>query len=129
MILQGWDPRRDKPKQRKIQVDCRSTTSKKTIKPPTRHTKNTNSNQNWSSSHLTIASVTSAKNKSNKKLKVELEHHSDTNASETNSLLGKKNINATDDNQSEIDSLFDYDGSGEEADEEADDSDVNIYST
>lgn len=73
--------------------------------------------------------MTSAKNKSNKKLKVDLEYHSDTNASETNSLLGQKDIDAADDNQSEMDSLFDYDGSGEEADEEADDSDVSIYST
>jgi hypothetical protein len=38
-------------------------------------------------------------------------------------------VDAVDDNDSEMDSLFDYDGSGEEADEEADESDVSINSS
>ncbi|KAG1808883.1 uncharacterized protein BJ212DRAFT_1484738 [Suillus subaureus] len=114
MNIQGWDPKRKKPEQRKPQVDRRSLKAKHARKPPTRQIK-------------TIGPVTSASNRTNKKHSADLEHDTDTNSnsnthdgstSETNSLFDQKDNNAADHDESEMDLLFDYDGSGEEADEE-----------
>ncbi|KAG1868941.1 hypothetical protein DFJ58DRAFT_837778 [Suillus subalutaceus] len=103
MNMQGWDSKRKKPEQRKPQ----KTTNQADQGP-----------------------VTSASNRTNKKHSADLEYNTNSNsnthdgsASETNSLFDQKDDSTA---ESEMDSLFDYDGSGEEADEEGNDSDVSI---
>lgn len=85
---------------------------------------------------MPVGLTTITKNKTKNRNKADLEYDTDSSgnncddrALKRNLMFDRKNDNTTDDNESEIDSLFEYDGSEEGAAEEDDDSDISMYST
>ncbi|KAG2354007.1 hypothetical protein BDR07DRAFT_1382600 [Suillus spraguei] len=108
---------------KRTRVDRRSTKAKHARKPPTRQIKQSVISQKIPLPHDTAASkpCPSTKDRNSSKKK----QTEDDSVSETNSMSDSNDNDLTND-ESEIDSLFDDDRSGEEADEEHNDSDKRV---